>query len=83
MNNTLQLHRYNAPTWEFEYIPHYNAYIYKTRDNTYRLFFEDPLFSYKPFWIGRLSPNEDAWYTVEKEIKAKCIVFCGSTVHFN
>ena len=78
---TITLHRHNAPDWVFEWDESFCGMIYKTRHNTYQLFM-DGFEEIKPIWIGRLSHDCKAWYTVEKEIKAKCIQLVGCSVIF-
>ncbi len=78
-NEEIVLHRKKGPPWVFKW--QHDGFYHFTQINTYRLFFENPLHHYKPFWIGRKVGN-NCWYTVEKIIGADYIEFCGSRIVF-
>ena len=78
----VRVYRHNLPHWDFTYSEEHQGLVYQARKYTYKLFFEDPAHSIKPIWIGMLVPKGTAWVTVEKEIKASHITFCGSKVFF-
>ena len=82
MNEKVIVKRNSAPDWDFEWSDKYAGLVHKTKDNVYKLFFENPAISFKPIWIGRLVNNGTAWVTWEKELRAKEINLCGSKVIF-
>jgi len=79
----IKVHRHNLPPWEFTWSEEHKGLVHHARKNTYQLFFENPADTFKPIWIGMLVNNGTAWVTYEKEMKAKCIEFCGSKVFFD
>jgi hypothetical protein len=82
MEKEIILHRKNEPPWKFSYKREYQGYICKQRKYIYKLFVEDFSIAIKPIWIGLLTPDEKAWVTIEKEIKADYIEFIGCKIVF-
>ena len=86
----ITLIRKNKPSWTFTWNETYNGYIYKTRHNTYKIFFdnctEKSKYDFEPdIWIGRLAiqNNEKFWYTCEKAIKAQSLIMFRGQYNFN
>ena len=82
MENEIIVERYDSPSWKFRFSKEYGGFVYVGRKHVYKLFFEDPTTTSKPFWIGQ-RVGEDAWVTAEKEIKARRSNFVGSHIDFN
>ena len=86
MTEEVWVERKRGSDWKFKEDERYTGLIHRTNLNVYRLFFEDPLITFKPIWIGRLgcssATGKEFWYTVEKEIGATRISFCGSIIMF-
>ena len=75
----------NRPDWVFVYDYKEQGYVYHGRTHRYRLFFNPPAYSYKPFWIGMwagVKNGRDIWVTIEHEIYAQEIEFLGSKIVF-
>lgn len=79
---SVTVNRGHKPAWGFSWDDEYSGLVHKTRLNVYKLFFENPAYTCKPIWIGRLVGEGEAWVTFEKEIGAKYIEFCGAKVLF-
>jgi len=73
MSKEILVERHDGPAWTFVRMPN-GTYLCQQRQNVYRLFWEPLGSTYKPVWIGRLTPKGDAWFTAEKAIKAKSVV---------
>lgn len=75
------------PPWEFQWDDEYNGYVYKTKQNIYRIFFDNCTEKSKhdsepDIWIGRLDKNDNYWFTCEKAIKAKSLIMFRGQYNF-
>ena len=82
------LTRKNKPAWKFMWSNSHNGYIYSTKDNVYKIFFDNCLnkstYDIPPdIWIGRLSDDGTFWFTCEKQIKAESILMFRGQYNFN
>jgi hypothetical protein len=81
--NDVFISRKEGSPWKFSWDEEYQGLVHRGRKNIYKLFFENPAETIKPIWIGLLVNNGTAWITWEKELGAKSIEFCGSTIRFD
>lgn len=84
----ITLLRNNSPDWIFEWNNEYNGYVFCTKNNIYKIFFDNCLekskYDFKPdIWIGQLDINSKFWFTCEKRIKAKTLIMFRGTYNFN
>jgi len=75
------------PPWEFQWNDEYNGYVYKTRQNIYKIFFdnctEKSKYNIEPdIWIGRLDKNDNCWFTCEKAIRAQNLIMFRGQYNF-
>ena len=66
----------NGRHWQFKWDANQNAFLYSTKKNLYRLFFD--LNHADGLWVGRrfwTDISHAGWYTVEKELQATHAVF--------
>ena len=82
--------RKNKPSWTFTWNETYNGYVYNTKNNVYRIFFDNCTEKSKygiipDIWIGRLGENKDGkfWYTCEKQIEAASLIMFRGQYNFN
>lgn len=90
MSKVTLIRKDGEPPWEFQWNDEYNGYVYKTRQNTYKIFFdnctEKSKYDFEPdIWIGRLAiqNNEKFWFTCEKAIKAQNLIMFRGQYNFN
>lgn len=84
----ITLIRKNKPSWTFTWNETYNGYVYNTKNNVYRIFFdnctEKSKYGIEPdIWIGRLDKNDNCWFTCEKAIKAQSLIMFRGQYNFN
>ena len=75
------------PSWIFEWNEHSKGYYYYTKNNTYRIFFDNCLekskYNIEPdIWIGRLDKNDNCWFTCERAIKAQSLIMFRGQYNF-
>ena len=84
----ITLLRHNAINWIFEWNNKYNGYIFSTKSNIYKIFFDNCLekskYDIEPdIWIGQLDINSKFWFTCERKIKAKTLIMFRGQYNFN
>lgn len=80
--------RNNSPSWTFEWNDNYSGYVFFTKNNIYKIFFDNCLtkskYDFEPdIWIGQLEKTSKSWFTCEKRIKAQSLIMFRGQYNFN
>ena len=89
MSSVTLIRKNLEPSWTFTWNEMYDGYVYNTKSNTYRIFFdnctEKSKYDLEPdIWIGRLYQEklDKYWYTCEKAIKAQSLIMLRGQYNF-